>query len=383
MITILSRSARIPGLILILTMLSSALMANIRAPFLEAEKQYKNGDLDEFASHLLTLKPSNDEERAFVLYYTALIKTQLNEARTALSQLIDKYPSARYGQLACLELAKGYVLERNIPEAKRFLQKVVLPDLGEKSYWQAVCASEENDWQAAINHADNYLRLSKDKNYLEDAYYIVANGYIGQGKYYSAQTTLNKLKGMEGYPTDLQYFHYLLGYAYELGGAKPEALSNYKQGYELNRHSQLAFQIEDRLFEMKGKYGSGLDITFLYPYTELQIVQDTTEKTGSQESTPSEKPETPKENQGKPLKITERISGKLYLQAGRFSLENNAAGLVKTIRQMSLPASYYEALHNNQTTWVVLSGPFDAREDAVSAQGKLRESGIDCFITSR
>ncbi len=46
------------------------------------------------------------------------------------------------------------------------------------------------------------------------------------------------------------------------------------------------------------------------------------------------------------------------------------------------PASYYEALHNNQTTWVVLSGPFNTRTEAEGAQEKLREHGIDCFITS-
>lgn len=365
-------------LILFLLGFLASAHADLRAPFLRAEKSYNEGDLDDFASQLMGLKPANDEERAFISFYSAMIEANTAKSKDTLLGLRGKYPSTRYGQQANLELAKMEILARNIPEAKRHLAKVTSPELSEKSYWQSICAFQENDWQAAINHADNYLRATRDKKYLEEMHYQIAECYLNQEKYFSAQTTMLKLKNLKGYPTDLQYYHYRLGYAYEKNGAKNEALSSYTEGYLINKYSQLAYQIEDRLFEMRSRYGASFDLSFLYPYTELQIVKETEPSgTPNQAQTSSSS-----EIMNQPYKITERVSGKLYLQAGRFSLENNAGGLVKTIREMSLPSAYYEALHNNQTTWVVLCGPFNTRSDAVSAQDKLREHGIDCFITS-
>jgi tetratricopeptide (TPR) repeat protein len=50
--------------------------------------------------------------------------------------------------------------------------------------------------------------MTSDNKYLENTYYIIANAYRKQGKYQSAITTLEKLKKIEGYPKNEQYFYY-------------------------------------------------------------------------------------------------------------------------------------------------------------------------------
>ncbi len=83
-----------PGLliwVILLLLWQIPLVANLRAPFVAAEKSYNSGNLDDFASLLLGLKPGNDEERAFISYYSAMIEADGSKAKTILSQLGCKF----------------------------------------------------------------------------------------------------------------------------------------------------------------------------------------------------------------------------------------------------------------------------------------------------
>ncbi len=366
-------------IILLSLILLSFSYANIRKEFIDVEAQYSSGNLDAVAGNLINLKPQNDEERAFVSYYTARLDKSISTATTSYNQLVSRYPSTKYGQLGILELAKINILDRNIEAATDLLRRITHNDISERTYWQSVCSFQTGDWQKAINHSENYLRIAPQSRLVEDTYYLIANSYLNQGKSHSAITTLNKLNSIQGLPTDKQHFLFLLGFAYEANRNIRDAVAQYKEGYLLNKYSQLAYRIEDRLFEMRSTHGSTVDISFLYPYVELSL-----QEVSSVVSTDP----TPPASNGKsefienaPLKAPARPEGDYFIQAGRFSNETNASNLVKRIRSFEIPAVYYDSMHNDRMTWVVVSGPYANQQDAIFAHSKLRENEIDCFIT--
>ncbi|MDZ4121471.1 MAG: SPOR domain-containing protein, partial [Candidatus Cloacimonadaceae bacterium] len=333
-----------------------------------------------FTGNLMKLKATNDEERAFLLYYGARLEKSTQIAMASYNQLSQSFSGTRYGQMGILELAKMHILDRDIDKALVQLRKVTANELTEKTYWQAVCSFQQSDWQTAINHGENFLRINPNSIYTEEAHFLVADSYIYERKANSAINTLNKLKGIKDLPTDLQYFHYRLGYAYEISNSPKEAVTQYKTGYLLNKYSQIGYQIEDRLFAMRSTYGNSIDLSFLYPYVELSLSEQ------SQIQTPPPPPPsiTPTSNgidHAAPLKIADRPSGDYFIQAGRFSSEANAENLVRRIRGLEVHAVYYEQMHNNKMTWVVICGPYPTQQDAIFAHSKLRENEIDCFIT--
>jgi TolA-binding protein len=367
-------------LLLLLTLLThSYSYANIRKEFADLEAQFQTGNLDSVAGNLMNLKPQSAEEKAFIAYYTARLDKSMATAKVSYNQLVSKYPSTKYGQLGILELAKISVLDRNIEAATDLLRRITNNDISERTYWQAVCSFQSSDWQNAISHSENYLRIAPQSHLVEDTYYLIANCYLSQGKAHSAITSLNKLHSIEGQPTDMQHFHFLLGNAYEANSNIRDAVSQYKEGYLLNKYSQMAYRIEDRLFEMRSMHGSIVDIGFLYPYTELSL-QDVSHIVHTDPS--------PQTTNGKsefvadaPLKASSKPMGDYFIQAGRFSSETNALNLVKKIRSYEIPAVYYDSMHNDKMTWVVVSGPYSNQQEAIFAHSKLRENEIDCFIT--
>jgi len=354
-----------------LLIICSALSANLSRSFTDAEQLYRSGNINEFASRLVKLRPNNDVERAFILYYTAIIEQEASEVNKKLEQLVKSLPHTYYGQMGYLILAKNAILDRNLEDAQAYLRKITHADITERLYWQAFCAFQNNDMNATLTNAENYLRLSRTSEYLEEAHYLITYAYLRKEKYSSAVSTLNKLQAIPGYPKDQQYFYYNLGYSYEQQGMIIEALQNYEKGYKVNKYSQLAFQIEDRLFEMRSRYGNAVDLGFLYEYTELAIVKEIGQDTLS----------VPPAVLPVELKLQAKPTSGLFLQAGRFTTEQSALRVVNQIRRLAQSGVYYEEIHNNKLTWVVLCGPFDQRLVADTVRALLIENGIDCFIT--
>ena len=351
--------------------LSPALAIILRGDFQTVETQYQNGNLDTVTDLLPKLKPSSEEERAFLMYYSAITKSSAAECLNLHDSNAGKYPATLYGQKSRLELAKNAILDHDFKTADKHLKAINSPELSERFYWLSVAAFDQESWQEAINQAENYIRLNPDKAMTEAAHYMIANSYIKQKKSTSAISTLTKLSGISGYPTDVQLYNFTLGTAYDKAGNLSDAISKYRTAYELNKFTQLAYQIEDRLFELRSK-NSSLDISFLYPYSELVIQLP-------QDSSPTESKPAPVVDPSLPMKTSGRPTGGYYLQAGRFSVENNAISRTKDILTFNHPAVYFEEKQNNKLTWVVMSGPYTNQSDADQVRIQLISSNIDCF----
>ncbi|MBM4402921.1 MAG: SPOR domain-containing protein [Candidatus Cloacimonetes bacterium] len=367
-----------PILIISLLICCSVLSGNLRRDFSDAEQVYRRGEINEFASLLLKLKPINDEERAYILYYSAVMDKDTKEMTGKLEQLVKTLPQTYYAQLGHLLLAQTAILDRRMEDAQANLRKITHADITERLYWQAFCSLQINDLPAAITNAESYLRLSPQGALIEEAHYLITDAYLRQKKYSSAVSTLKKLQALSDYPRDQQYFHFKLGYAYEQQSMTKDALLSFEQGYKLNKFSQLAYQIEDRLFEMKSRFNSVVDLGFLYDYSDLAIVREIQQ--GDNEvkpPDPSVKPVVfPTE-----LKLPAKPKSGMYLQAGRLSSEQNTVKLVNQIRGLGQAGVYYEEMHNNKLTWVVLCGPFNQRSEADNARALLIDNGIECFVT--
>lgn len=205
--------------------------AILRPEFAEVEKQFNSGHADEAASALTGLNASNEEERAFVAYMSAVLKVKRNEVRSGLELVISKYPNSEYTQRSRLELAKMQMLEREITAASENLKKITSNYLLERHYWLALCYWWEDDYAKAIGSVENYLRLAPKGVFCEDAYYLLAECYLSQQKAYSAITTLSKLQSLQLPDLDQQYLLYRTGYCYEISDKLNEAVGYYRQGY--------------------------------------------------------------------------------------------------------------------------------------------------------
>jgi len=254
---------------LILVFLAGSLGAQLRKEFTSLENLYQRGKLDELREQLLKLTPSSNDERALISYLNAILKKDKNDALQMHLSNADRHPKTDYGQRSMLEAAQLYILERDIPAAQALLRKMTSTTLLERFYWLGVCAFWQDDYKSAIAHAENYLKMAPQGIRAESSYHIIADSYIAQKKYYSALTTLNKIKAIKDH--DQQYLHYRIGYANELSGKPQDALQAYQTAYEINKYSQIAFSVEERLFAMRNRTPS-LDLGFLYPYTPLEIL---------------------------------------------------------------------------------------------------------------
>lgn len=366
------------------------LFAQLRKDFQIVESMFLTGNITEANERLEKLKPASGEERAFVMYYYGFQKTSSNEALNQYLATAGRHPKTKYGQLAMLEAAKIYILERDMDSAQAELRKINSPDITERFYWLACTNFYKDELSAAIANADNYLRLMPKGREAESAAYIIVDSYLEQKKYQSALSSLGRVRNIPNH--DRQYFYYKQGYAHEMNASYKDALQSYQTGYEIDKYSQSAFAIEERLFEMRGK-SSNLDLSFLYPYEPLEILEaeadeTTVESNGSESPTPPvsvEKPTLPPLPPivlSNPEKLAAKPSEGLYVQAGRFSVETNAARLVSNIRKMGINAGYLEESKDKTLSWVVLAGPFVSRDQAESVRGIFKEKDIDSFLTT-
>ena len=372
------------GLVLGLVLGIGSLNAILRPEYAEVERLYASGKASEASAALSCLTANNDEERAFSAYMSAALKVKRNEVRSGFELVISKYPKSEYAQRARLELAKLQILERELGAATENLNRITSNYLLERHYWLAWCYWWQDDFAKAIGAAENYLRLAPKGVYCEDTHYLLAECYLAQQKTYSAITTLSKLQSLQLPDTDQQYLLYRTGYCYEISDKLSEAAGYYRQGYELDKYSQIAYTIEDRLFDLKYKSRS-IDISFLYPYSLLKIApapEDTVSSSPviASGTNQSQSPATPPPNMDAPIKLTGKPQNGYFIQAGRFSQEANANKLVINIRLLSLPAAYYEDISGNKKSWVVISGAYENKDKAEAARNLLLSKDINCFV---
>ncbi|HOS07504.1 MAG TPA: SPOR domain-containing protein [Candidatus Cloacimonas acidaminovorans] len=376
-------------LFILLTGLCCFAFAAVRKEFQDLDKLYNSGKLDELSANISTLKPVNDEERACLGFYNALLKVKIEDAISAHQWLIEKFPKSPYAQKSLLELGKIFILDRKIEEATLYLRRITSPEIIERFYWLGLCAWWNDDYANAISNCENYLRLAPRGEFAEKSYYLIAECYLEQKKAYSAVATLLKLQNAKLPEMDEQYFYYRLGYAYELSDKPIDAITAYRKGYEQDPYSQVAYQIEDRILELKSSKPN-IDISFLYPYSPLQVTivqeeQPDTLKTSVTTDSKSSSSSTAKQievKQDTPVKLKEKPKEGYWLQAGRFSVESNANRLVINIRLLNIPAAYYEDVSGGKKSWVVVCGSFPDRAKAEEAKELLATKNINSFITA-
>ncbi len=361
--------------LLIMFLVSSILLplgldAKLGKAFTALEDTYRKGNIYELESHMIGVKPTNDDERAMVDYFTAMLKTKISEQTLLLDQIIAKYPKTLYGNISRLERAKMYILEREYAKAREHLQKITSTDIMERYYWLAVCADAMDDHDITISNAETYLRMDPKGDYHEECHFLIADSYISRSQYQSALNTLSKLKN----PQDSQYHAYMVGYCHHMLKNPTDAVKHYKAAIEINRNGQFAYSAEDRLFELKQAYGSKVDLSFLFPYPDLDI-PDVPVAEEPVVVTPVVRDPIP----DTPLKLTARPTQGKFIQAGCFSVEANASQLTYSIRKLRLPANYY---HDKKKGWVVISGPFSNDKDAEQALSEMKATKIDGFIVN-
>ncbi len=351
----------------------------LRRDFTALKTSFEAGQLDNAADQLLRLRPTTDEERAFVLHYTALLKAGLAEAKPVLNQNIERYPGTYHGQMSMLELGKILLLEHDLQGCKNTLRRITHADIVDRLYWQAVCAMQMDQHEDCISFAESFLRISGTNPLVEKAFYLMADAQMTLRRYQNAVSSLNRLKDKPGLPSDEQYFYYQLASAYEKAGNITEAVVNYRRSYESNKFTQIAYQIEDKLFALRSTNRSQVDISFLYPYTELNIpVPSDSLSSGTQQNTASN-PVVPNSSTLEPQRVNARPNSGYYLQAGRFSVEANAVSRATEICTKNLQSLYFQEQQGGRSTWVVMSGPFSSAAEAETARNLLISNNIDCF----
>lgn len=369
------------SIFLILMLVATGLQAQIRKELFQLETKYHTGSVDELADRLPTIKANNDDERAFISYYGALLKKDKAEALSLHLRAGERYAKTEYGQKSLLEAAIIQVLDRNFAQAQMLLRKISSAQLPERMYWLSVVSYWQDDFPSAIAQAENYLRLKPQGALAENAIHLISDVYIEQGKYHSAQANLDKITQIKDY--DRQYYLYKLAYSHELGNKLNDALAAYRQSYEIDKYSQVAFAVEERLFAIRAKRPS-LDLSFLYPYTPLEIAPSDSSQVSSlnppESKPPAKLSEATELFSSIPIKILAKPQNGFYLQSGRFSVESNAQRLAKSIREMQMPAVYYEDLQQGKSHWVVLAGPFAGKDESGKAKDLLAKSEINSFV---
>jgi len=373
-------------LILLLAILSISFLQGALKPEIQAIiDNYNQGETSKCTALLQSAQPANPDENAVVLYYKAMLTSDAALAKTSLTSLLTGYPKTGYAQKAMLELGNLCLLDREYDKALGFYRNITDPDLVDKHYWIANTYYQMSDYQNAIASGNQYIRLARRNPRVEDIYYLVADSYFSLAQYNSTISTLKKLLALPGSLDDEQYLRYRYGYAYEMLGNRSEAVSQYKQGIEKDRFSSLAYLIEDRLFEMRSRFGSSLDLGFLYPYSDnpLPDIVIAEQLKAEQEAEQEKQDSTAVIKEALPTQLDAAPGQGLFLQAGRFSQSKNAVKLCEQIIKLSQNAQYYKSTQFKDVSWVVVVGPFQTQQDAQAAKDTLKDNNIDTFIIER
>jgi tetratricopeptide (TPR) repeat protein len=372
-------------LLLLLICLPSVLISVVKPEVQAIEDTYNRGDLVKAKALIKTTLADTPDEKAVVFYYTGLLDSDPKTAKSYFQMLIESYPKSEYSQKALFELGNLSLLDREYTKALEFYNKITDPEMVDKHYWIATTYYQSGDYTRAIASGEQCIRYSKDNHMLEDVYYLIADAYISLNQYNNAIITLNKLLAKPDIIADEQYLRYRLGYAYEMLANKLEAITQYKKGYEIDRFSQLAFSIEDRVFEMRYRYGASLDLSFLYPFANNPlpdiVIQEQLKAEQEKEQAIPDSTQVAKEN--KPMLLNAAPEQGFFLQAGRFSQDKNAIKLCEKIIAFKQNAQYYKSTQFKDVSWVVVVGPYKTQQEATDAKDLLKDNEIDSFVVER
>ncbi len=316
-----------------------------------AQSYYNDGIL-KFKAVLNAFQPLNDEQFSCKNYYLAILKDDIKETDKILKANYKQYPATYYGELSCLELAKIDFVKKDYPEALKNLEKVKLPEITEKYYWQLLIYNLNKQYEKAQISAGKYLELSDNKELKEIAYILLTEILIKLYKFEEAGVILDKMV-QEGCLTDLVPAKlYNQGLISEGKGLTTEAINSYKVIMSDYPQDSYSFLAQDRLEILRKKVRS--ESKPVIPVNK-------------------EKPEIS-------VKETNKIPDKYYLQAGAFATETNAQMHCVQINKFSYPTLTISKLINGNELRCVLVGPFDTKEEAKSAMQILKKQNIPAIL---
>jgi outer membrane protein assembly factor BamD (BamD/ComL family) len=105
------------------------LPAQIRKELQRLETKFQQGSINEMADRIPSIKANNEDERAFISHYSAMLKKDKAEALSQHQRVAERYPKTFYGQKSLLEAAIIHSLDRNFTEAQSMLRKINAPQL--------------------------------------------------------------------------------------------------------------------------------------------------------------------------------------------------------------------------------------------------------------
>ena len=270
--------------------------------------------------------------------------------------LSENYTDTHYGQLALLELAKIYILERKYSNAIKSLKMIHHQDIADKQYWLAKAYLKEDKLQLAIVSAQIFISESDDNDKIENAYFIIAEAYIQQNMYKRAFNTLETLRTSKYINNNIPLLHFKMGNCKEFMGKFEDALICYKKLKKDFPYHQYSYLAEDRLFEMKNDNKINVSLSNINSYRQDEPKQETEAATGEY---------------------------KVYLQVGAFSSEENAVKLGKKVKQIGYDFIVFSKIKDNNKLFVVAAGPFEKDKKLKEAMKKLEKNDLKPYVIKR
>lgn len=270
--------------------------------------------------------------------------------------LSENYTDSHYGQLALMELAKIYILERKYSNAIKSLKMIHHQDIADKQYWLAKAYLKEDKLQLAIVSAQIFISESDDNDKIENAYFIIAEAYIQQNMYKRAFNTLETLRTSKYINNNIPLLHFKMGNCKEFMGKFEDALICYKKLKKDFPYHQYSYLAEDRLFELKNDDKINVSLSNINSYRQDEPKQETEAATGEY---------------------------KVYLQVGAFSSEENAVKLGKKVKQIGYDFIVFPKIKDNNKLFVVAAGPFEKDKKLKEAMKKLEKNDMKPYVIKR
>ena len=299
---------------------------------------------------------SQNENELKQLFEKAKASNKQSDFMPIYEDLSENYTDSYYGQLALLELAKIYILERKYSKAIKSLKKIHHQEIADKQYWLAKAYLKENKLQLAVISAQIFISESNDNDKIENAYFIIAEAYIQQNMYKRAFNTLETLRTSQYIKNNIPLLHFKMGNCKEFMGKYDDALICYKKLKKDFPYHQYSYLAEDRLFELKSDDKIDVSFSNINSYRQNEPKQETEAATGKYE---------------------------VYLQVGAFSSEENAIKLGKKVKRIGYNFIVFSKIKDNNKLFVVAAGPFEKDKKLKEAMKKLEKNDLKSYVIKR
>ncbi len=381
------RLIKISNLILFLS-LSVGLRANI-ARHSSILNEFLNGNNKAVIDSLKTFKHYNNDDSAFYNLYMGKLASNIATSERFYLEAIKQGRETAYYKDTCLEMGKIRFFERRYSDALEYLE--CAGDYADTHFWKArTYYKQGKNYRKARTEAELFINSSDNVDKVKLAYYTIADSWAETYDHDKAIEVLVQMA--EKFPELLKSQYYLLklgNYQFKTDNPKT-SYEFYKQVVSIDRLSSYAYEAEKQLYVLKTLFKDCIDLSCLYPGNEvkpenrpvLPLKEITSKK--PKEETEAEHNFALAEIRStylnsNPIRVDNPGKG-IYLQIGRFGVENNASNLATKVREKQINCSYFKTVFNDKDSYVVLAGPFVDGSRAGSAKQILKSMNINSFL---